>query len=45
LAGTLQDMLDWWRRRLCCCPYDPECSKQVRASSGAISLDSAIGAE
>jgi GDP-4-dehydro-6-deoxy-D-mannose reductase len=44
LAGTLQDMLNWWRRRLCSCPSDPECSNQVHASSGA-SLDSAIGAE
>jgi GDP-4-dehydro-6-deoxy-D-mannose reductase len=45
LARTLQDMLDWWRRRLCSCPPDPDCGKGLPASSGATSVDSTIGAE
>ena len=45
LAGTLQDMLEWWRYRFRSCRNDRECSKQVPASSGATSVDSAIGVD
>jgi hypothetical protein len=43
LAGTLQDMLEWWRYRFRSCRNDRECSKQVPAPSGATSVNSAIG--
>jgi len=45
LARTLQDMLDWWRRRLCSCPHDPDRGRGLPTSSGATSVDSAIGSE